>query len=98
MHHIRRDTAEGNTLAYKLTAATQTAYANGYPGLLTAYTTGADIPATAGQYLGMYELDAKTNASSSSPLKFSKPPTSKRQPNRVGGASAPPFIKMEVTK
>ena len=48
---------EGNTHAYKLTAATQTAYANGYPGLLTAYTTGADIPATAGQYLGMYELD-----------------------------------------
>jgi len=49
---------QGNTLAYKLTSATQTAYANGYPGLLTAYTSGADIPATAGQYLGMYELDA----------------------------------------
>jgi len=50
--------AQGNTLAYKLTSATQTAYANGYPGLLTAYTNGADIPATAGQHLGMYELDA----------------------------------------
>jgi len=49
---------QGNTLAYKLTSATQTAYANGYPGLLTAYTSGDDIPATAGQYLGMYELDA----------------------------------------
>lgn len=48
----------GNTLAYKLSAATQTAYADGYPGLLTSYTSGSDIMATIGQYLGMYELNA----------------------------------------
>ena len=48
----------GNTLAYKLTAATQTAYQDGYPGLLTAYTSGDNITASVGQYLGMYELNA----------------------------------------
>ena len=48
----------GNTLAYKLTAATQTAYQDGYPGLLTAYTSGDNISASVGQYLGMYELNA----------------------------------------
>jgi len=48
----------GNTLAYKLTAASVTVYQDGYPGLLTAYTSGADIPAAVNQYLGAYELNS----------------------------------------
>jgi len=48
----------GNTLAYKLSASTQGAYENGYPGMLTAYTSGDNISASVGQYLGMYELNA----------------------------------------
>jgi len=48
----------GNTLAYKLSAATQVSYGNGYPGMLTAYTSAANISAAVGQYLGMYELNA----------------------------------------
>ena len=49
----------GNSLAYKLGAAT---FGNLYDGQyfagFTAYTSGADIPATVGQFLLMIELDA----------------------------------------
>lgn len=48
----------GDTLAYRLTNAALTANANEYPGIMTGYTSGADIAATAGQYLNMYELNA----------------------------------------
>ena len=48
----------GNTLAYKLTAAAITGYLNTIPAGVTAYTSGADIAATAGQILNTYELDA----------------------------------------
>jgi hypothetical protein len=51
--------ASGNHLGYKLKAATQgvvngASYAAGY----ITYTSAADIAATAGQYLCMYEIDA----------------------------------------
>ena len=49
----------GNTLAYKLASATVgTVYGNSLVTGQTAYTSGDDIPATAGQFLLMYELDA----------------------------------------
>lgn len=48
----------GDTLSYTLTSAEETANANEYPGIMTAYTSGAEIPATAGQYLNVYELSA----------------------------------------
>lgn len=49
----------GNKLGYKLKAATQgtvngSSFVDGYIN----YTSAADIPATAGQYLCMYEIDA----------------------------------------
>lgn len=48
-----------NFLAYKLTAATQgTVYGSSYPENYVVYTTGGDIVASVGQYLGSYELDA----------------------------------------
>lgn len=51
--------ASGNTLAYKLKAATQgTVYGGSYAENYIAYTSGANIAATAGQYLCMYELNA----------------------------------------
>lgn len=49
----------GNTLAYKLTAASiGTVYGGSYPSNLIAYTSAANIVATLGQVLNMYELDA----------------------------------------
>lgn len=48
----------GNTLAYKLTAAAVTGYLNTIPTGTTAYTSGDDISATAGQFLAAYEVDA----------------------------------------
>ena len=49
----------GNTLYYSLSAAAATANFNDQPsGLTGPYTSGADIAATAGQYLNMYELDS----------------------------------------
>lgn len=51
-------TPEGtNTLAYSLTATAEDGFYNTIPAGTTAYTSGADIPATAGQYLNAYELD-----------------------------------------
>ena len=50
--------AAGNSLAYKLSTASFTVYGRQYAEGVTAYTTGADIPATVGQYLTVYELDA----------------------------------------
>jgi len=47
-----------NTLAYKLTPSARTANLYAHSVGLIAYTSGADIPAVAGQYLNMYELDA----------------------------------------
>jgi hypothetical protein len=50
---------EGNSLAYKLAAQSAgTIYAKQYLSGFTAYTSGDDILATAGQYLQVYELDA----------------------------------------
>lgn len=48
----------GNSLYYVLTDAEQTEYANAYEDGqgLTAYTSGAEIAATAGQYLNVYEI------------------------------------------
>jgi len=46
-----------NTLAYKLTPSARTANLYAHSVGLIAYSSGADIPATAGQYLNMYELD-----------------------------------------
>lgn len=48
----------GNVLKYRLTAAAQTVKGRQYVAQATAYTSGADIAAAAGQYLNMYELDA----------------------------------------
>lgn len=51
----------GNTLAYKLTdtaAATDLSYGI-VPTGITAYTSGDDITATAGQFLNAYELDSE---------------------------------------
>lgn len=51
--------ANGNTLAYKLKAATQgTVYGGSYAENYIAYSSGANIAAAAGQYLCMYELNA----------------------------------------
>ena len=47
-----------NTLAYKLTPSARTANLFSHSVGLIAYTSGADIPAKAGQYLNMYELDS----------------------------------------
>jgi hypothetical protein len=47
----------GDTLGYTLTATADPGYYNTKP-TVTAYTSGADIPATAGQYLNMFELNA----------------------------------------
>lgn len=50
---------EGNSLAYKLGAQSAgTVYAKQYLSGYTAYTSGDDIMASAGQYLQVYELDA----------------------------------------
>lgn len=47
----------GNTMAYKLTAASiGTVYGGSYPSGLIAYTSASDIVATLGQVLNMYEL------------------------------------------
>jgi hypothetical protein len=48
----------GNVLKYRLTAAAQTVKDRQYIAQATAYTSGGNIAATAGQYLNMYELDA----------------------------------------
>lgn len=49
----------GNTLAYKLSSsALDTQYLNSYLDGATAYTSGANIVATAGQFLTSFELDA----------------------------------------
>jgi len=49
----------GNTLGYKLSAATAgTIYGSQYITGVIAYTSAADIAATVGQFLQMYELDA----------------------------------------
>jgi len=49
----------GNSLAYKLSAATAGAiYGGQYLSGQIAYTSAANIAATAGQFLQMYELDA----------------------------------------
>lgn len=47
----------GNTLGYTLTAAAATGYFNTKP-TVTAYTSGSDITATAGQFLNMFELNS----------------------------------------
>jgi hypothetical protein len=47
-----------NTLAYKLSSAAKTANLYSHSVGLIAYTSGSNIPATAGQYLNMYELDS----------------------------------------
>lgn len=47
----------GNTLGYSLTVAAETPNYNDIVDV-TAYVSGTDIPATAGQFLNMYELDA----------------------------------------
>lgn len=47
-----------NTFAYKLSSAAKTANLYSHSVGLIAYTSGANIPATAGQYLNMYELDS----------------------------------------
>lgn len=47
-----------NTLAYKLSSAARTANLYSHSVGLIAYTSGVDIPATAGQYLNMYEIDS----------------------------------------
>lgn len=48
----------GNKLGYRLTAAALTPNGGSYVSIFTPYTSAADIPATVGQYLNMYELDA----------------------------------------
>lgn len=48
----------GNSLAYKLSSAAFTVYGRQYAEGVIPYTSGADIPAVAGQYLTVYELDA----------------------------------------
>ena len=47
-----------NTFAYKLTPSPRTANLYSHSVGLIPYTSGADIPAVAGQYLNMYELDS----------------------------------------
>jgi hypothetical protein len=47
-----------NTLAYKVTPSARTANLYAHSVGLIAYTSGADIPATVGQSLNMYELDS----------------------------------------
>ena len=47
-----------NTFAYKLTSSARTANLYAHSVGLIPYTSGADIPAVAGQYLNMYELDS----------------------------------------
>ena len=47
----------GNTLEYTLTTAADPGYFNTIPDG-TAYTSGADITATAGKYLNMFEVNA----------------------------------------
>lgn len=49
---------EGNVLKYSLGSVAVTANYNDLPTGLTAYTSGADIAATAGQHLSVYELNA----------------------------------------
>jgi len=49
--------AVGNKLGYTLTAEAVTANARQYVGEVIDYTSGADIKATAGQFLTVYELD-----------------------------------------
>lgn len=52
----------GNTLAYKVQGQQfGTVYKGLAPTGTTAYTTGADIAATAGQWIGLYELDGADN-------------------------------------
>lgn len=48
----------GNKLAYRLTSSALTANNRQYVSIFTEYTSAANIPAAAGQYLNMYELDA----------------------------------------
>lgn len=48
----------GNHLGYRLSTVALTAKNRQYVSHYTAYTSGADIAATAGQYLSVYELDA----------------------------------------
>jgi len=49
----------GNTLGYKLRASTiGIVYGDSYPENIIPYTSGADIVASSGQYLCMYELSA----------------------------------------
>lgn len=47
-----------NTFAYKLSSAARTANLYSHSVGLIAYTSGDNIPAAAGQYLNMYELDS----------------------------------------
>ncbi len=49
---------EGNKLGYRLTSAALSPNGKSYVSIFTPYTSAADIPATVGQYLNMYELDA----------------------------------------
>jgi len=48
----------GNSLGYLLAAQAVTANNREYVDNYTAYTSGSDIPAAAGQFLAVYELDA----------------------------------------
>ncbi|WP_372486559.1 hypothetical protein [Brevibacillus laterosporus] len=54
---------EGNSLKYKLEddVFTTPNVGEALPGGETDYTSGNDIPATAGQYLGLYEVDGAKN-------------------------------------
>lgn len=47
-----------NTLAYKVTPSARAANLYAHSVGLIPYTSGTDIPAVAGQYLNMYELDS----------------------------------------
>lgn len=50
----------GNSLGYTLTATADPGYYNTIPTITEPYTSGADITATAGQYLNMYVIDTTT--------------------------------------
>ncbi|GHU24413.1 hypothetical protein FACS1894164_10970 [Spirochaetia bacterium] len=47
----------GNSIAYRFTSSPLVANVNSYPGALTAYETGVDIPAKVGQTLNIFEID-----------------------------------------
>lgn len=48
----------GNVLGYTVTAVADKGYFNTIPTITKPYTSGADIPAVAGQFLNMYEVNS----------------------------------------